>query len=74
LHGPRGRNFTARPGSSLDAGAFAASPVLEIFSLSGNRLGALRKEDARLPADMDAGLYLLKPVQGRGAPDLLRVR
>jgi glucose/arabinose dehydrogenase len=73
-HGPRGRNYTVRPGGSLEAGAFAASPVLEIFSLAGNRLGALRKEDARVPADMDAGLYLLKPVQGRGVPDLLRVR
>jgi glucose/arabinose dehydrogenase len=74
FHGPRGRSYTARPGASLDAAAFAASSVLEIYSLSGNRLGALRKDDSRLPGDMDAGLYLLKPVSGRGAPDLLRVR
>jgi glucose/arabinose dehydrogenase len=73
-HGPRARAFTARAGGSLDAAAFSASPVLEIFSLSGNRLGALRKDDARLPGDMDAGVYLLRPVQGQGAPDLLRVR
>jgi glucose/arabinose dehydrogenase len=69
-----GRSFTVRPGGVLDARAFAASPVLEVFGLNGNRLGALRKDDARLPADMDAGVYLLKSASGDGASDLLRVK
>ncbi len=69
-----GRVFTVRPGARLDARAFASAPILEVFGLYGNRLGALRKEDARLPADMDAGVYLLKPARGAGLPDLLRVK
>jgi glucose/arabinose dehydrogenase len=74
FRGAHGRAYTARPGGHLDARAFASAPVLEVFGVNGNRLGALRKDDARLPADMDVGVYLLKPVRGRGAPDLLRVK
>ena len=71
---PHARNYSARPGGRLDARAFGTAPVLEVFGLSGNRLGAVRKDDARLPEDMDPGVYLLKPVAGEGLPDLLRVR
>ena len=47
--------------------------MLEIFSPAGNRLGALRRDEARLPANMDAGVYLLKGIKG-GRSDLLIVR
>lgn len=69
-----GRTFSVRPGERIDERAFAAAPVLEVFGLGGNRLGALRKDDARLPPDMDAGTYLLKPVPGPGSPNVLQVR
>jgi glucose/arabinose dehydrogenase len=71
---PHGRAFTAHPGGRLDARAFAVAPILEVFGLNGNRLGALRKDDARLPPDMDTGVYLLKPASGQGLPDLLRIK
>jgi glucose/arabinose dehydrogenase len=67
------RTFTVRPGERVDARAFARSSVLEIFSPAGNRLGALRRDEARLPANMDAGVYLLKGIKG-GRSDLLIVR
>jgi glucose/arabinose dehydrogenase len=69
-----GHAFTVHPGGRLDARAFSSAPVLEVFGLNGNRLGALRKDDARIPADMDAGVYLLKPAAGGGLPDLLRIK
>ena len=69
-----GCNYATQPGGRVDARAFARGSVLEIFNLAGNRLGALRQADPRLPPDMDAGIYLLR-APGKGSlPDLLTVR
>lgn len=72
--GGKRRVFQVRPGARLDERAFAGSPVLELFGLAGNRLGALRREDARVPADLETGVYLLKSVPGNTSPGILVVR
>jgi glucose/arabinose dehydrogenase len=75
--GPRaaaGRTFTANPGGRLETRAFARHPILEVFGLDGKRMGAVREADARLPANLAPGLYLLQDPGGRDAPDLLALR
>jgi glucose/arabinose dehydrogenase len=74
LAGPglSGRTYAAAPGGRLDPRAFARAPVLDLFDLSGSRRGSLRRDDARLPAGLPRGLYVLKAADG--ASDLLAVR
>ncbi len=69
-----GHSFAALPGGRLDARAFAASPVLNLFGLDGSRKATLRKDDARLPQDLARGLYLLQAPEDRGVPDVLAIR
>lgn len=74
LLGKYRRIWSVRPGEKLSGRAFALSPVLEIYGSGGGLLGAVRAADPALPADMDPGAYLLKPISGKGLPDLLTVR
>lgn len=74
LLGKYRRIWTAAPGERLPGRAFARAPLLEIRAMGGALLGAVRAVDPALPMDMGPGTYLLKPIAGDGAPDLLRVR
>lgn len=49
----------------IDAAAFGDAESLGLYSLSGERLALVRKDQARFPARLRAGMYLLKP----DAPD-----
>ncbi len=69
--GAYGRSFTAKADGQLNPLAFSKSPVLEVFNLTGSRLGAIRRDHPRLPRDMEKGTYLLKPIPGPELPNLL---
>ncbi|GEM_PF-2244493 len=74
LTGRYGRSFMAAPGGRLDAEAFARAPALEVFASDGRQLGVLTQADPRVPAAIDAGVYLLRPAKGGALPDILLVR
>ena len=74
LLGRYSRSYTVSPGARVDEAAFSKARELELFTTDGTRLGALTREDPRLPGTLECGVYLLRPVQGSAAPDLLVVR
>jgi hypothetical protein len=79
MTGRYGRSFMAAPGARLDAELFAQSAALELFTTGGIRLGAVTRQDPRLPANLDAGVYLLVRRTGASSttgalPDLVVVR
>lgn len=62
--------FACRPGSRLDAKAFGNAKSVEIFSLSGEKLGNLGR-DAEVPA-MKLGMYIVKAPGAK--PNMMMVK
>lgn len=65
--------FACRPGSRLDAKAFAAGRDLALHDLSGARVGTIARASGEVPAHLKAGMYILK-AGGGAKPDLLMIR
>lgn len=65
--------FHCKPGSRLDAKAFAAGAAVEILGLKGESHGRITAASAEVPGSLKAGMYILKsPASAK--PNLLVVQ